>query len=205
MQGPYKDLTEVGKLPKNLILNIADLVDEDIIIKGEIVGLKDILRDVDANIDRIEMALYNVILFKDNPKEFIKLVDETSTLTDNQKDVLKIAMKKIHDKIDIDKIRVNSQALHLATFGHMYAHIDDHSITTEFRPILDEKTRKIVKMIPSIVIDTSFQDPHKKYKPINFQMDLDDAQKFADLLNKNIDTLKAGIQEMRERFGSKVI
>ena len=204
MQEVHKDLSEVGKLPRSLVLKIADLVNEDIITQQNITGLKDVLGDVDADIDRIEMVFYNILLLKNKPKEFTKLVDGTSTLTDKQKDTLKDAMKKIHDKVDIEKIKINRQVNHLETFGHTHAHIDDFSITTEFRPILDKDTRKIIKLVPSFVIDTSLYS-RKKDNPINFQMGLEDSQRFVDSLNRNIDALKAEIYDMREKFGSKVI
>ena len=203
MKQVHKDLSEVGRLPRNLILKITDLVDEDIIVKQNIPGLKDILGDVDADVDMIEQVFYNILIFKNEPKKFTKLIDDTTALTDEQKDTLKEAMKKVHDKVDIDKISVNRQVDRLETFGHLYAHIDDFSIATEFRPILDKDTKKIIKIVPSLVIDNSHQ-MHTKDNPINFQMDLKNAQQFVDSLNRNINTLKVEIQELREKFGSDV-
>lgn len=200
-----KDLAEVGKIPKEVIFKIIELVDEDVVTQQEIAGLKDVLGDIDVDIERVETVFYNIVLAKDDPESFIEFIDDTNELTSNQKSILKDTMKKMHDKVDIHKIRTNRNVPRLATFGHPYTQIDDHSITTEFRPISDKDTRKITKIVPSLVIDTAFYDPHKKSKSVNFQMNLDDAQRFVDALNRNIDALKAEIQDMREKFGKDVI
>ena len=199
-----KDLAEVGKIPQEILFKIIELVDEDVVTQPEITGLKDVLGDVDIDIERVETVFYNIVLAKDDPESFIKFIDDTSELTSSQKSILKDTMKKIHDKVDIRKIRTNRHITHLKMFGHTYTQINDHCITTEFRPISDNDTKKIIKIIPLLVIDTAFYDSHKN-KSINFQMDLDDAQLFVDALNRNIDALKAEMQEMREKFGNDVI
>lgn len=198
-----RDLAEVGKIPKENISRIIELVDEDIIIQS-IAGLEDVLGDADVDADKVETVFYNIVRAKADPKLFIKLIDSTSELTTNQKDILKDAMKKIHNKVDINKIRANSTVFRLETFGHAYIRIDDDSITTEFRPISDVNMKKIIKIVPSLVIDTELIDRDKSI-PINFQMSLDEAQQFVDALNKNINVLKTMTREMREKFGKDVI
>ena len=200
-----KDLAEVGKIPQEVLFRIIDLVDENVITQPEITGLKDVLGDVDVDSDRVETVFYNIVLAKDDPESFIKFIDDTSELTSSQKNILKDTMKKIHDKVDIRNIRTNIHIHRLKAFGHTYTQIDDHCITTEFRPISDKDTKKITKIVPMLVIDTAFHDSDKKNKSINFHMDLDDAQLFVDALNRKIDALKVEMQEMREKFGEDVI
>ena len=199
-----KDLAEVCKIPQEILLKIIEIVDEDVVIQSEITNLKKVLGEVDVDIDRVETVFYNIVLAKDDPESFIKFIDDTSKLTSSQKSILKDVMKKMHDKVDIRKIRANRHISRLKTFGHTYIQIDDHCITTEFRLFSDKDTKKIIKIVPLLVIDTAFYDSHKN-KSINFQMDLDDAQLFVNALNKKIDVLKTEMQEMREKFGKDVI
>ena len=205
MRRYQKDLAEMGKIPKDVMFKIIELVDEDIVTQQEIAGLKDVLEDIDVDIDRVEAVFYNIVMAKDHTEEFTRLIDDTNELTTNQKCILKDTMKRIHDKVDIRKIKINYNISYLKTFGHMYAQIDDFSITTEFRPYSDNDTKKIIKIVPSLVIDTALYDSRNKSKPINLQMNLDDAQLLVDTLNRKIDTLKAEVQEMREKFGKDVI
>ena len=199
------DLGVVGKLPRETIFKIADLVDENIITEGDIAGIKDVLGDTNVSIRAIVRVFHNIARRKDNPKTFMEFVN-TTNLTDKEKDALRDVMKKVHNKLDADKITTNMTALHLEVFGHM--HMDRNSaifpIVTEFRPL--SKNGKIIKMTPSLVVDIPLHDPREKDgKSINFHMDLEDAEWLADLLNRNIKTLKAEIQQIREKFGSDVI
>ena len=185
----HKDLAEVAKLPNDVVLKIIELVNEDI----------------DTDIDRIETAFYNIVLAKDDPESFVELIDDAPELTSKQKDILKDIMKKIHGKLDVRKMRTNSHVPRLKTFGHVYAQIGIYAITTEFRPLSDPDTKKITRLVPSLVIDTAFGDRHKRNKSINFQMDLDDAKLFVEALIKNIDALEDEIKEMREKFGESIV
>ena len=204
MGRPQDDLGVVGKLPRRLLFKLAELVDESIITTPlDIAEIKNVLGDTNTDVGKIMRVFYNIVTYKDDPKTFIKFIDSTRKLTDSDKSILKDVMKKIHSKVDAENIRSNRKVINLDTFGHMHAHIDESSITTEFRPFSDGN--KIIRIVSSLVIDASIHDLHGNHKSINFQMDLDEAEQFADLLNKNIKSLKSEILEMREKFGSDII
>ncbi len=205
MRRHQDDLREVGKLPRELLFKIADLVDENIIIQSDIAGLKDILADTDTSVSTVMVVFYNIVLCKDDPRRFIRFIDSTSNLTDEEKNTLKDVVKEIHDKIDIGKITINMNANNLEVFGHMCVNTskDKYFITTEFRPI--SKKGKIIRMVPSLVMDIPIYDSRGNNKSVNFQMNLEEAERFADLLNKNIEALKGEISDIHEKFGSEVI
>ena len=199
------DLGIVGKLPRETIFKIADLVDENIITEGDIAGIKDVIGDTNVSIGAIVRVFHNIATRKDNPRTFMEFVN-TTNLTDKEKDALIDGMKKVHNKLDADKITINMDTHRLEVFGHM--HMDRSSATfpiaTEFRPL--SKNDKIIKMVPSLVMDIPIHDPREKNgKSVNFHMDLEDAEWLADLLNRSIKDLKAEIQQIREKFGSDVI
>ena len=199
------DLGIVGKLPRETLFKIADLVDENIITQGDITGIKDVLGDTNVSAGTIVTVFHNIVTRKDHPKTFMGFVDSTSNLTDKEKDTLREIMKKVHSKVDAGKITTNISANYLKVFGHVHMHRSAaaFSIATEFRPI--SKDGKIIRMVPSLVMDMPLYDPREGDKSVNFQMDLEDAEWFANLLNDNIEALKIEIQEMREKFGSEII
>ena len=205
MNHPQDDLGEVGKLPRRLILKIASLVDENILTEPNIEKIKDLLKDTAIDLKKIILVFHNMVLFKDNPKEFIKFIDSSSKLTDREKGALKDAMKDIHSRVSTKNIKISEHVRHLTIFGHMHMHPseDDHSIAPEFRPI--SEGNKIVKIVPSLVMDVPLYDSRENDKSVNFQMSLEEAEQFAKSLNKGIEFLKAGIADMREKFGSDVI
>lgn len=200
-----EDLGIVGKIPSETIFKIADLVDEDIITKGGIGGIEDILGENNVSIGAIVRVFHNIVTCKDHPEIFMKFVDSTSDLLDKEKDTLKEVVRKIHNKVDADKITTNINVNQLEMFGHRHVQKNESTffIASEFRPIL--KDGKIVKMLPLLVMDLPVYDPRGNSKPVNFQMNLEDAEWLADLLNDNIKSLKIEIHQMREKFGSEVI
>lgn len=205
MVRPQDYLGEVGKIPRELLFKIADLVDENIITQSDIAGLKDILADTDTSVEKVMVVFYNIVLQKNDPKRFIKFIDSTSNLTDEEKNTLKDVVKYIHDKIDNSKIMINIRSKKLEIFGNMHVNTskDDYFITTEFRPV--SKKGKIVRIIPLLVMDIPISDSRGNNKSVNFQMNLEEAERFVDLLNKKIGSLRGEISDMHEKFGSEII
>ena len=179
MSRAQDDLDIVGKLSRETLFKIADLVDESIITQRDVTGIQDILEDPNVSAMAITVFL-NIVTRKDHPEIFMKFVDDASNLTDKENDTLRDVVKKVHSKVDADKITTNVNANHLEVFGHMHMHINMNAffIATEFRPI--SKDGKIIRMIPSLVVDMPIYDQHENNKYVNFQMGLEDAKLFAN-------------------------
>ena len=116
--------------------------------------------------------------------------------------MLKEIIHKIHNRINSNDVTTGITSSFLQVFG--FPHTHGSTAVTEFRPI--SESGKIVKFIPSLVISIKTHDSDSDHGDvINFQLDLKRAEELVNTLNKGTESLKSEIQEIRKKFGDKII
>ena len=204
MSDAKSELSIFDKLSQESIIKLADFFNESIFItppdKSEI---KKIIGNDFKNedIEKIISAFFNFIRSKLYPEKILEIVDDVE-LKEDKKILLKEIIQKIHDRVDSKDVTTGITSSFLHTFG--FPHTHGSTTVTEFRPILE--SGKIIKFIPSLVVSIKTHNSDDGSDGVvNFQLGLDDAEEFVKTLNEGAESLKTEIQEIRNKFGDKII
>lgn len=205
MSDPQSALSIFNKLSKEKITELSEFFDESIVSKmpdedkvREIIGNE--YSDYDLQV--VITSFFNFFNSKLYPDQMFEIID-SSNVEKEKKDFLKETIKKIHDKIDPEKIKEDSQYDFLQDFGH--PHLHKIGIIPEFRPIL--KDGQIIKFVSSIVVSGTVHNPYEKDEEasINFQTDVKGAESLVKNLTHMIEETKTQISEIRKKFGDNII
>ena len=202
MSDPQSKLDIFDRISKEKIIELGNFFDGSISYKDtDLSKLEEILGNDFERDDIVELIpiFYNFAIGKRNPDKIFGIVN-TSNLDDDKKKVLKETVQKIHDKTDLDEVSTSISTRFLQTFG--YPHTHGFATVTEFRPISDDDGIK--KIIPSLVVSINTHESDID-KIVNFQLNLQDVEKLVEELNSGADSLKIEIQDLRDKFGDKII
>lgn len=203
MADPQSELDIFHKIPKEKIVELGDFFDDSFLHKSpDLPKLKKILSDDFGIDDIVELVtiFYNFTIGKRNPNKIFEIIN-TSKLDNDKKKVLKETVQKIHDKTDLDSVSTSITSKFLTAFG--YPHTHGFTTVTEFRPI-SNKDDGIIKIIPSLVVSINTHE-NDVDNVVNFQLNLDEVKKLVETLNNGSDSLKTEIQDLRDKFGDKII